>query len=214
MEFNNNFVPLKMWFETASRYMVDPDLKIHLICSRGKQEPSDYLFDVRINYDPETDAGHLMHEIRPDEIGIGFKSGDLGKLIISQSKQMKNISKVDIDCSDAFQKKNSDVFVVKCIWDMQRFKRKVELLQQENIPVVSLDAEAFLIHVLHTMTDIETWDEELKRCATNPFFDVPPTKLTFVIKKSFADCITAITGQIFQSIGNDEVVFLQREGRL
>jgi hypothetical protein len=214
MEFKNNFVPLRMWFDTASGYMVDPGLKIHLVWGTPRQDPSEYFFHVNSYYDPETQRDRLTHIVTVENSRGGYIGSSLGKSTISQSKEMRRVANIDFDCNPAFQNRRNGEFVIKCTLEEENFKREGRLLSRQNVPIVSANAEAFLIHMLHVMTEFETWDEEVGRCKADPFFEVSPTKLVFVVKKSFAACISAVTGERFEDFGKDEVIFLKREGRL
>lgn len=222
MEFKDNFISVRGSLETASRYMIDPELKVHLNLRRPIREEDDGLFEVTFYHDPNTRADRLLQSNEPSE--YGRTRGEKPWMGPAISPQRKEFGSLLLDAKPTHTKERPGEYVIKLNWDVERFELHIRALRRDappaGIPIVAAHPKEFIIYLLNALTKFEHWDEEMRKCKTaiysggKPFYEVLPTKLTFIIQKSLADCLTAISGQKFEDIGNGEVIYSQRGGQL
>lgn len=223
MQFTDNFVPIKNFYDSFAFALADPNLKIWLSAGRGRMDGDDeYIREIFVSYMPDIRADRLLRPVTMEDIAKyagslapRMKEQDLGKMITATSGVgMKRLTDILFQTKATWTGERPGEYVARCLEDYTQLQQDTRIIGREDIPVVSENAEAFLIHILHVLTNHEAWDEEMRELSNNPLIKIPPKTLTFIIKKSLADRITRLTGQQFKSSGWNEAIFLQREGRL
>jgi hypothetical protein len=157
MEFENNWV--YPWPDTA----YDPVLKVMMWISNGGREAEADDVSIRIEYDPQIEAGHYTR-YRTDEERIGVSPLSAGNPLPFSSRQSENIilrsRKPLLGASDTFDASNEIHGSVRRIKMYRSFvpgnkygldpvwtlNNKIEYIKENKFPVISQYPKDFLLY--------------------------------------------------------------------